>query len=214
MATSRQQRIVQFREATLSGEREEADHILFRILYGLPADIQIAVARHLTARFLPIFRANHPEVTWVAPLLDDLDAYHREHEQGMPDEPENRFGGDMSFDVALCALLRAVSFAKQNNLPRVTPSCCTALMSAVSARASNVWHCDDPEAVQAWNHDDSETLRGRNARHNPASQAVTKREWLIVADWLEEHGVGDFPEADEAECEHWLAWWLDRECLL
>lgn len=213
MSSLRQQRLIQFREAIVASDQECTDH-LFRILYDLPAVMQIALARDMTARFLPIFLGNHPEVTWVATLLDDLDGYHDEHEQGMLDEPEDRFGGDMSFDYALGALLRAVSNARQDDLPRVTPACCTALISAVSARASNVWHADDPEAVQMFEARDWEALAGRGMHANVASRAVTKREWLIVADWLEEHDVASYPDGEDAECEKALAWWKDRECLL
>ncbi|WP_428268227.1 hypothetical protein [Haliangium sp.] len=214
MSSPRQQRLRRFRDAILADEREEAHDTLFRVLYGLPADVQIDLARALTARFLPIFRANHPEVTWPETVLVDLHAYYSEHGQALYDEPEDSFGGDMSFHYALYALLRALSHAEESHLYRVTPACCTALLWAVAARARNVWHADDPEAVQAFELRDREALAGRTMHDNVASRAVTKREWLIVADWLDEHQIGDYPEADEDERERWLAWWQERECLL
>ena len=199
----------------MAGDREEAGDHLFRLLYGLPADMQIGLARHMTARFLPVFRANHPGLIWPESVINDLDGYYREHEQGLPDEPENSCGGVPSFVFTLYALLRAWSYAQQNNLPRVTPACCTAVIHAAFARVLNVWHADDPEAVQAFNNRDREALAGRTAHHNVASQAVKKREWLLAADWLEARGVGSYPDAeDEAEREHWFEWWKDRECLL
>ena len=217
MSSSRQQRLLEFREAILAGKRDEADSLLFRVLYSLPAELQIGLARDTTARFLPIFHANHPNVTWPKTVLDDLHAYYSENEQALYDEPENSFGGDMSFNYALYALLRALSHAEKGNLPQVTPACCTALIWAVSARARNVWHADDPAAVRAFEERDREALAGRSMHHNVAALAVKKREWLLVADWLEEHQVGDYPETDEvgaAEREKWFEWWLDRECLL
>ncbi len=132
----------------------------------------------------------------------------------MSDAPEKDAGGDASFWYALYALLDAVSYANQDNLHKVTPACCTALIWAVGARAANVWHADDPEAARAFEIRDREALTGRTVHHNAASQAVKKREWLIVADWLEEHQVGDYPETDDAERETWFEWWQDRECLL
>lgn len=218
LMSSRRQQPGAFREYILAGNREEARNHLFRALYGVPAEVQIGLARRMTARFLPIFRANHPEdtleATWPETVLDDLDGYHDEHERTVENEPANSFGGDMSFRFALYALLDAVSYSRQGNLARVTPACCTALLAAVSARAANVWHADDPEGVQAWHDGDYEALAGRGEHDNVASVAVTRREWLIVADWLEEHQVGDYPEADEAEREQWFEWWQERECQL
>lgn len=219
MSTSREQRLVEFREAVLAGRREETSDLLFRILYRLPATMQIELVRYMTSRFLPVFRAHHPEDTYevAAPamVLDDLARYYQEHEQGLPDEPENSFGGDPSFRYALYALLRAWTYAQQGDLPRVTPACCTGLIWAIAARANNVWHADDPEAVRAWEENDWETLAGRDVHDNMAAQAVRKREWLIVADWLEAQGVVEFPiSEDAAERETWFAWWKDRECNL
>ena len=85
---------------------------------------------------------------------------------------------------------------------------------AVSARGSNVWHADDPEAVRAFEERDWEALAGRRVHHNVASRAVEKREWLIVADWLEAHGAGAYPDTEDPERETWFAWWQDRECNL
>ncbi|WP_428265451.1 hypothetical protein [Haliangium sp.] len=56
--------------------------------------------------------------------------------------------------------------------------------------------------------------QGRTPRFNVASQAVAKREWLIVADWLDEHHVGNQPDTEDTEREATLAWWKERECLL
>ncbi|MEM9490715.1 MAG: hypothetical protein AAGC55_16325, partial [Myxococcota bacterium] len=214
MSSSRKKLLAKFRGATLADSREEANACLFQILYGLSAEMQIGLARDMAARFLPVFHANHPEVTWPTTVLDDLDAYFNEHEQTLPDEPEDSFGGDMSFNYALYALLRALAYSKQGLLPRVTPACCTALLMAVSARAANVWHADDPDGVQAWRDGAWETLAGRGEHNNAASMAVARREWLVVADWLEAHNVDVFPVTDEAEREKWFAWWQDRECLL
>ncbi|WP_428269582.1 hypothetical protein [Haliangium sp.] len=176
--------------------------------------MQIGLARDTTARFLPIFRVNHPDITWPDILLSDLDGYYDEHEQGMPDDSDAYAGGDAAFDFALCALLRAKAYAKEGNLPRVTPACCTALIAAVSARATNVWHADDPEAVRAFEVRDAEALAGRTVHDNVASQAVKKREWQMVAEWLERHRVGDYPDTQDAERERWFEWWLEREGLL
>lgn len=217
MASLRQQRLAQFREAILAGERQ-SNAYLFRLLYGLPAEVQIALLCDMTTRFLPIFRANHPGVTpattWPETVLADPNGYYDEHERAVEDEPEDSFGGDMSFRFALYALLDAVSYAKQGTLPRVTPACCTGLGAAVSAHADNVWHADDPEAVQAFATRDREALAGRTAHHNVASRAVTKREWLLVADWLEARDVGSYPDTEDAEREKWFEWWQDRECQL
>ncbi|WP_428263089.1 hypothetical protein [Haliangium sp.] len=99
----------------------------------------------------------------------------------------------------------------------LTAAGCAILINVVNAWAANVWRADEPEVVRAFETDDDEGWQGRTSYFNVASQAVTRREWLIVADWLDEHGVGDFPDTpaeDEPDCERWLAWWQDREYLL
>ncbi|WP_428268225.1 hypothetical protein [Haliangium sp.] len=218
MATQRKQRVDAFRAGIQVGDREDADSTLFRVLFGIPAQIQIELALEITRRFLPVFRKNHPEhtaaVAWAESVLGDLGAYYDARGVEVSDPPEKDAGGDASFWYALYALLDAVSYAKQGKLHRVTPACCTALIWAVGARSANIWYADDPDAVQAWNDGHGEPLLGRGEHENLACLAVTKREWLIVADWLEQRQVGDYPEADEDERERWLAWWQERECLL
>ena len=213
MTSLRQQRLARFRDDIVTGKPDSDDN-LFRVLYGLPPEIQIEVARYMTARFLPVYRVHHPSVRWPEVILLGVDQYFSATGPGLPDEPEASLGGDAAFYNCLYGLSDAWSYAKENNLPRVTPACCTILIWAVAARASNVWYADDPEAVQAWIDNDSEALIGRTTRHNVASQAVRKREWLIVADWLEEYGVGSHPDTEDAEREEVLVWWKDRECLL
>ncbi|MEM9488635.1 MAG: hypothetical protein AAGC55_05795 [Myxococcota bacterium] len=178
--------------------------------------MQIGLARDMTARFLPIFRANHPERTpeamWPETVLGDLGGYYEMHGRAVENEPTDSCGGDMSFRFALCALLDAVSYARREELPRVTPACCTALVAAVGARARNVWHADDPEAVDAFNRRDRQALTGRTMHDNTAANAVRIREWLMVAEWLEERVASrEADDSDDGECERWLEWWLERE---
>lgn len=211
--SSRQQRLTAFRQDILAGKQGSDEH-LFRVLFGLSPGLQIELARRTIERFSPIYKAHHPEAIWVQEILKGVDEYFHSHGKGLPEEPETTYGGDPEFRYALHGLSDAWSYAQQDNVAKVTTACCTSLIWAISARASNVWYADDPEAAQAFESGEREACRGRGPRSNVAALAVKKREWLLVADWLEEHQVGDYPEADEAEREKWFEWWLDRECNL
>ncbi|WP_428268070.1 hypothetical protein [Haliangium sp.] len=215
--TARKERLRELAEASSACDRARIDASLFRALYGLPADMQLELARVTIARFLPIFLTHYPDVTWVVPLVEDPEAYYREHEQGMPLWPEMLLCADASFDFALCALLRAWSYVDKNELPRVTPACCTAVIWAIGARATNAWHADEPEVRAAFVRRDRGAFAGLTEDDNAAGRAVKQREWLLVVDWLEAHAADDYPELDEAgraERDRWFEWWMDRECLL
>lgn len=209
----RAQRVGELRRGVSIGERASHD-LLFRIVYGIPIDVQIGLARYMTARFLPIYLAHHPGILWPHKVLTDIDEYFSENGQFLPEAPEDGSGGVARFRFCLYGLLRAVSYALENNSAKVTAACCTTLIWAVNARADNVWYADDPEAASAFEADDWEAYRERTSRFNAASQAVTRREWLIVCDWLDEHEVGTYPDSEHPKCEEVLAWWQDRECLL
>jgi hypothetical protein len=57
-----------------------------------------------------------------------------------------------------------------------------------------------------------DTLAGRTMHDNVASRAVEKREWLLMADWLDAHHAGSGPDTEDAGRETWFQWWKDREC--
>lgn len=213
MSSLREQRLAQFRSDILAGKRDSNNN-LFRILYGLSPEIQIELARDMTARFLPIYREHHPDVAWPGTILDGVEEYFNATGEGLPEEPEETFGGDAELYNCLYGLSDAWSYSKKNDFAKVTSACCTTLIWAVAARAANVWHADDPEAARALQVGDQDTWQGRAPRFNVASRAVVKREWLIVADWLEERDVGSYPDTEDSECEKALARWQDREYLL
>ncbi|MEM9490747.1 MAG: hypothetical protein AAGC55_16485 [Myxococcota bacterium] len=213
MTAMRQRYLDQFRQGILAGKSSSKDD-LFRLLYGLPPWQEIELARHMTARFLPIYRVHHPTVAWPEMLLGDVDRYFSEDGEGLPDEPQPERSGDTEFYYCLHGLSDAWSYVGRGDLGKVTTACCTVLIWAVGARAANVWYADDPEAAHAFQIGDRETWRGRTPHHNVASRAVTRREWLVAMDWLAERDIGSLPESEDSERETLLAWWKDRECTL
>ncbi|WP_428263091.1 hypothetical protein [Haliangium sp.] len=217
MTSLRRQRIIRFRQDILAGERGSHD-TLFRLLYGIPAEAQIELARHMTARYLPLFRSHRSDLRWVEDVLSDVDAYFSPDGRGFPEPPpDDIVQGDNQFMTAVFGLDHAWRHAHRGEQGQLTAVCCAILRNVVNAWAANVWRADEPHIVEAFEAGDRETARGHGPHVNVASVAVTRREWLIVADWLDEHGVGDFPDTpaeDEPDCERWLAWWQDREYLL
>ncbi len=213
MSPSRQRRLTAFRTDITAGKPRSDEH-LFGVLFGLPADLQRELARHMVARFSPIYETHHPQAAWVQELLAGVDEYFSANGKGLAEEPETTYGGDPEFRYALHGLSDAWSYARDGNLAKVCTACCTSLIWAISARASNVWYADDPEAARGFERGDREACRGRGPRSNVAAVAVAQREWLLVADWLEEHQAGDYPQADDDERGKWFEWWQERECNL
>lgn len=183
----------------------------FRITYGLPAQLQIALARLAINSYLPVFENKWPAITWPRQLLEDVDQWVRRFGKQLPDEPDDPDPADAAFLFSFDALLMAGSH--HSNPLTLTSSCASAVNSAVNARQSNVWIADDPEAVEMWK--TYQYFSGRSVIENVASIAVAEREWTRVAASLEERQVLSCPEeADESEIEQALARWVEHEMLL
>lgn len=185
--------------------------LYFRITYGLPAELQITMARLGINSYLPIFEKKWPAITWPRQLLGDVDQWVKQFGAQLPDEPDDPDPADAAFLFSFDALLLASSHP--GDPLTLTSSCACAVISAINSRQSNVWIADDPEAVEMW-----KTYRyfpGRSVAENVAAIAVAEREWKKVAAWLEERAVSSSPdEADVDEIEKGLARWEENEMLL
>jgi len=182
----------------------------FRITYGLPAQLQIALACLAGKSYLPIFQHKWPDITWPRQLLDDVEQWVRQFDIQRPDEPEDADPADAAFLFSFDALLLASSHPTAPLI--VTSSCACAIMSVINARQSNVWIADDPEAVEMWK--TYQYSPGRSVVENVAAIAVAEREWEKVVSWLEERQVSSIPdETDVDEIEKGLARWQENEML-
>lgn len=198
-------------------ERASSDckRICFQVLYWLPWELQYRAARGMCERYLPVFEAKWPGVTWPRRLLGDVDAWHRAEGRGTPDVPDNADSADTAyyfcFDFLLCA------YHYKDDPVSLTANACGTMGHAAYARARNVWLADDPEAARieqekfAYYRIDEEQRPSKpasfhklwepehNAYDNAAFIAVYQREWLHIAEWLRAEAVCKYPEPDDLE---------------
>jgi len=184
-----------------TGTSQDRSEWLFRALYDAPADRALEVARLAVSRYLPIFRAKHPELAWPGELLADPGAWTAEHETGLVDDPDHD-SADTAFRHGLHALL--VAWVHRDDRARRTAAAVVAIRSVRSAFQTNVWAADDPEAFTAWATGDLVGAR-RTLEDNAAAAAVGRREWLAVAGGLAS------PASWSAELEAALERWRARE---
>jgi hypothetical protein len=159
----------------------------------------LEVTRFALSRYLPIFRAKHPEIAWPVELLTNVGAWVAEHETGLVDDPDYD-SADTSFRYGLYALL--VAWARQDDDAQRTAAAVVAIRTAQSAFKTNVWAADDPEAFTAWATGDLVNAR-RTIGDNAAAVAVGEREWLAVIGRLASPGSSS--EQLEAALERWRA---------
>jgi hypothetical protein len=189
---------------------ERCSELYFRIVYGLPAELQIELARLASSGYLPIFESKWSNVKWPRQLLSDVGQWVAQHARQLPNEPEDTDPADASFLSSLDPILLAAMYSDDRFT--VTSSCSAAVNFAIGAFQTNVWMVDDPEALRMWQ--EQEYLIGRSVVDNVAAMAVGQREWSKVAARLNEREVWKEPsEIDEQEIEKALARWMDIEML-
>lgn len=190
----------------------QSAELCFKILYGLPANLQMRLACFVMSRYLPIFESKWKDITWPRQILNNIAQWADVHGRDVPEEPETADAADAAFSFAFDGLLLA--YAHQNHDFTLTSSSVFAIDSAINARETNVWMADDPEAYQMW--EEGEWLPpGHTALENAAAMAVSKREWQLVAKWLQQEEVWNYPDnVDCDQMEEELACWLEREMLL
>lgn len=184
--------------------------ILFRVLFGVPADTQLSLVRFAICRYLPVFEFKWPTIKWPVELLSDIDQWLISRGRTLPEEPADPDPADSAFAFAFDALLLA-SIHRDDGLT-LTSSCAAAVSSVVNARQCNVWIADDPEGVALWRAQGY--FPGRSVLENRPAMAVAEREWEEIAAWLASRDVWtDAKKVAPEEIENALARWKEYEML-
>ncbi|MBI1925452.1 hypothetical protein HYR99_14520 [Candidatus Poribacteria bacterium] len=190
---------------------EQCAEICFSLLYGIPSDTQVRLACTMISRYLPIFKARWPAITWPEHILNGMEQWIEQFGREVPEEPDAVNPADAAFLFCFDALLLALVYRTHHAI--LTSSCVAAINSAITARAANVWSADDPEAVKMW--EAHGYCPGRSLVENSAAVAVTEGEWRVVAKWLSDEEGKTLPnEVNLDEVEQALAHWKQHEMLL
>ena len=189
----------------------------FRLLYGLPVELQIQLACFMMRRYLPIFEKREQYIRWPRIILDNVAQWVEENERCIP--RCGRFEGpfDSAFRNGFDGLVAAYYY--RYNPFILTSACIYTVSSAINARRCNVWAADDPEAVEIWKKrsDNPEIYLEpeRQVSNNLAAVAVTRREWQAVGEWLWQQEVWNYPdEVNIEEMEDYLNYWTSNETIL
>ncbi len=183
----------------------------FRILYGLPLERQVTLCCVMMQRYIGIFKTRYPNIQWPEEIVHAPDILVHSFDYIVPDEPEGMGPADSAFIFAFDALCDAYSHRK--NQAVMTSACSSAINSAISARVNNVWHADDPEAIELWRN--GRIPEERTVLRNVASVAVEEREWKEVLAWFQKTEIWHEPDdVNVQKMEHALEQWIDSEMTL
>lgn len=194
----------------------------FKILYGLPAEVQFNSAVFMLNRCLPIIGARKPKAVSTKVLLDAPAQWFAKKGLNVPSLGGREGPAEAAFITALYFLLCGYK-AKDVHLG-LTTACASSVVEAVKARMCNVWEADDPEAVRDWESLSKEEspeliegalrrLNGRTVIDNAASSAVGEREWKVFAKQLSSEAVQSYRPRPRAEVEQAFNRWRDQEML-
>ena len=189
----------------------------FRLLYGLPIELQIRLSCFMMFRYLPIFEKNEPEIKWPRQLLDNVAKWLEENERCIPDYGTFHYPADSAFRSSFDGLVDAYYY--RTNPYKLTSGCIYAIQFAINARRSNVWAADDPEAVEIgkseMNNPEIYLAPERLPSRNVAAIAVVQREWKEVAKWAENEQIWTYSDTvNIEEMESNLEYWSSGSYLL
>jgi len=207
------------RTAEMETLPEDLPSLCFQIMYGLPSELQLRAALHMFERYLPIHEKKWPEITWPRQVLGDVDAWFRAHGEATPDEPDDVDAADLKYQASFTDLLCAYRY--RDDAACLTAGLCSTVLGMVHTRAENVFVADAPVASQIWKErrawwitwdsveeehrppqpEPSSPLGPLEQRtfHNVAFEAVYRREWLHVVEWLRGEAVWKYPEPDDMD---------------
>ncbi len=198
---------------TMAGSWEPLCEHCFRILYGLPSEVQIGLASFMMRRYLPLLKVSDSTRIWLNILLDDVGKWVEEFGKSLPSREEDSFKkpGEGGFLIGLSGLVDA--YYCRDDPFTLTHSVIYAAISSIEARSISIWAADDPEAVEMWHK--KICPRERTDLWNVASIAVSQREWNLMGKWLKQAEVWQYPDlVDIKRMEYELATWRGGQFLL
>jgi hypothetical protein len=194
----------------LSAETLDAcPEMAFRILYGLPAHIQLGFAQATMERYMPVFRARQPVAARLEPALMDPSDWVARNGRAIP-ELDATNPADSAFHFCFDAILLGAAFP--DDPFTVTSSSAAAIDHAITAARLNVWMATDPPAVELW------ALQAappeRTFLTNVASRAVALQEWGALWAILDSPLVLSEPDPPDEQVGAALARWIDLSHLI
>jgi hypothetical protein len=170
-------------------------------------------------RYLPIYTKKHPDATWVQTLLGDLDAWFRTEGESTPEGPDDLDSADALYRSGFTSLL--VGYHHRDDPASLTAGVCGTIIYMIHARAQNAFLADDPVVIRfekerdawwdtwggveegLWPPQPNAMRQLAQPEHRPflnvAFDAVYRREWAIVAAWLRDKAVWQFPEPENLD---------------
>lgn len=205
---------------------EDFTSLSFQILYGLPTELQFRGALHICERYLPIFERKWPNLTWCRQLISDIDAWHQAEGQGTPDVPVEADSAESAYyfgfihllggyhdkddpavlTAGVCGTIFEAVCARAINVYLVDDAIAARIEQEQAAylrmkdahhRNEDGTYRDDEKDYPAeptyfydlWSPEHNRSL-------NVAYDAVYRREWRHLADWLRAQEVWNYPEPD------------------
>lgn len=174
--------------------------LCFRVLYGLPAELQIELSIFMIKRYLPYFKKKWPDYNWPFEILDNVENWVKVNKREVPYGSEAIEEDDINFISCFDAILLAV-YCKTNQVT-VTQSCVFVIDSIIEAH-----RCSDLALDRLKFEQKKETT-------NSIYQLITKREWEALIEWLEDKNISQYPDANAEEVENVLNEWIDNHMVL
>lgn len=208
---------------------EDFTSISFQIMYGLPTEFQLRAALHMCARYLPIFETKWPDVTWCRQLIGDLDAWHRAEGEALPAVPDEADSAETSYyfsfvyllcgyhdkddpvvlSAGVCGTIFRTVCARAINVYLADDAIAARIGKEKDAfyrmkddyyrNEDGTYREDEEDGPQEPKHF-YDLWNPEHQRHlNVAYDAVYRREWRHVVNWLRAEEVWQYPEPDDLD---------------
>jgi hypothetical protein len=204
------------------------DTLAFQIMYGLPWELQIRAACFMCECYLPIFEAKRPSEKWPREILRDVDAWHRVNGRGTEDVPEGADSADSAylfcFDFLLsayhhkddpvsltsgcCGAMGYAAYARAINVYLADDAIAARIEQELDAyhRKEDAYYRNEDGTYRIEEEDRPKPAYfydiwkpEHNRSLNVAYDAVYRREWRHVAEWLRSEAVWQYPEPDDLD---------------
>jgi hypothetical protein len=203
--------------------------ISFQIMYGLPMELQLRAAIHICERYLPIFEKKWPDLTWCRQLVGDIDAWHRAEGEGTPDVPDEADSAEsayyfgfiyllcgyhdkddpVAFTSGVCGTMFEAICARAINVYLADDAIAARIEQEKDAyhRMKDAYYRNEDGTYRLEEEDGPpepdhfrDLWKPEHKRYlNVAYDAVYRREWRHIAEWLRAEEVWKYPEPDDMD---------------